>query len=99
MFNEASETTEKNSYHKNSKSLDKQEWVKCADSDQTAPQEQSDQSLHCLLFRLHQFDLLLHENITKNKYLHSRAVMVICRVSQSLETFTVTYKIFNRNVP
>ena len=34
-----------------------------ADPDQTAPKEQSDQGLHCLLFNLNLLDLLLHIKI------------------------------------
>ena len=38
---------------------DRQAWVNSADSDQTAPEEQSDQGLHCLQFPLHLFGALL----------------------------------------
>ena len=39
---------------------DRQAWANSADSDQTAPKEQSDQGLHCLQFPLHLLDALLY---------------------------------------
>ena len=45
-------------------------WSGCANSadpDQTAPQEQSDQGLHCLPFRLHRLDSLLYGRATQFK--------------------------------
>ena len=40
--------------------LDRWVYANSADSDQTAPAEQSDQVLHCLLFHLHPLSKLLH---------------------------------------
>ena len=47
-------------YHNDPKFLDRQVWANSADPDQTAPEEQSDQGLHCLQFCLHLFDALLY---------------------------------------
>ena len=40
-------------YRNNPKFSDIHVWVNSADPDRTALEEQSDQSLHCLLFHLH----------------------------------------------
>ena len=45
---------------KNSIYLDRWVYANSADSDQTAPAEQSDQVLHCLLFHLPPLSKLLH---------------------------------------
>ena len=43
---------------------DRYAWTNSADPDQ----EQSDQGLHCLSFRLHRLDLLLYGRATKFKF-------------------------------
>ena len=45
---------------------DRYAWANSADQDQTAPreEEQSDQGLHCLPFRLHRLDSLLYVRAT-----------------------------------
>ena len=45
--------------HNDPKFSNRQAWANNADPDQTAPKEQSDQSLHCLQFPLHLLDALL----------------------------------------
>ena len=47
-------------YGKNGKYCDSQVWANSADPDQTAPEEQPDQGLHCLPFCLNFFDVLLY---------------------------------------
>ena len=44
------------SYRNDPKFSDRKVWANSTDPDQTAPEEQSDQGLHCLLFHLHHFD-------------------------------------------
>ena len=43
-------------YRNDPKFSDRYALANSADPDQTAPQEQSDQGLHCLPFRLHRLD-------------------------------------------
>ena len=54
-------------YHNDPKFSDKYSWANSADPDQTA-EEQSDQGLTCLLFRLHHLDSLLYGRATKFKF-------------------------------
>ena len=46
-------------YRNDPKFSDTQIWANSADPDQTAPEEQSDQGLHCLPFPLHLLDAVL----------------------------------------
>ena len=59
-----------NDYRNIPKFSDRQIWANSADPDQTAPrgEEQSDQGLHCLPFRLHRLDSLLFGRATEFKF-------------------------------
>ena len=52
----------KYTYRNDSKFSDRYAWANSADPDQT--EEQSDQGLHCLPFRLHRLDSLLYGRAT-----------------------------------
>ena len=55
-------------YPNEPKFSDRQVLANSADPDQTLLLEQSDQGLHCLLFRLHRLDSLLYGRATLFKF-------------------------------
>ena len=64
------EYTYSEEYRNDPKFSDRYAWANSADPDQTAPrgaEEQSDQGLHCLPFRLHRLDSLLYGRATQFK--------------------------------
>ena len=61
-------------------------WANSVDPDQTAPEEQSDQGLHCLQFPLHLLDASFGCITLRKPHLCStfRAITIIFRVSEIL---------------
>ena len=66
LFNWCKTSTEDFYYRNDPKFSDRYVWANSADPDQT--EEQSDQGLHCLPFRLHRLDSLLYGKATKFKF-------------------------------
>ena len=66
LFNWCKTSTEDFYYRNDPKFSDRYVWANSADPDQT--EEQSDQGLHCLPFRLHRLDSLLYSRATKFKF-------------------------------